>query len=483
MLLRTSLSAAAALLLALGASAQDKARLLPVPGVKHAGTYHVATGTWTRGAESSDRASYQVIYDNTCIGAWYVALEQQTFHDDGRIPSTSSPQIDQGPFGSGNYMGTSLVGTDDSYDIQKYQFAYCTGVAAPMTALNLFYECYTSCSNATLVTPTMALQISGLPGAPTPGVSIGCWVVDIDLLGASLNFTMNGDCDGSWDGSAAMDYMGYAYMQVTPDPAGISGPFIAGDPDGLLSGITGGTGCCVGCGTVFWAGANVPGINDRGSGLNDQDFFEVDDHLGGYAFAYNGCFWFGGYSATTARADLYMEIQGSASVCCPGVQYCDGKTASGNVCPCANDNDGSSGPVAGCANSHTTGGAVLIAIGNASLSGDSVVLSVIGMEPNNSLMFFQALNNLDGAGSFLGDGIRCAGGNLKRLKVKLADASGYADSSPTVISVRSAQLGDTITPGSVRRYQVWGRDTLNPACGPGVNDSTTSNGYEIVWVP
>jgi len=401
-------------------------------------------------------------------------------------PSTTTAgfRAQQDPFGSGTYGNVSLTGTDDSYDILKYQFAYCTGVGAPMTALNLFYECYTSCSNATLLTPTMALQITGLPGAPTPGVSPGCWVVDIDLLGATLNFTMQGDCDGSWDGSAAMDYMGYAYMQVTPDPAGISGPFIAGDPDGLLAGVAGGTGCCVGCGTVFWAGTNVPGVNNRGSGLNDQDFFEVDDHLGGYAFSYNGCFWFGGYSANTARADLYMEIQGYGSTPCrPGVQYCDGKTASGNPCPCNNDNAGISGPFAGCANSHTAGGAVLDATGNASLSGDTVVFMVTGMEPNNSLMFFQTLNNLDGAGSFLGDGIRCAGGNLKRLKVKLADANGHADSSPTVISVRSAQLGDTITPGSVRRYQVWGRDTLNPACGLGVNDSTTSNGYEIVWQP
>ncbi len=41
-------------LLPTGASAQmDGSRnLLPVPGVKDAGTYHVATGTWTRGPQS-----------------------------------------------------------------------------------------------------------------------------------------------------------------------------------------------------------------------------------------------------------------------------------------------------------------------------------------------------------------------------------------------------------------------------------------------
>lgn len=483
MLLRFSLGAAGALLLVAGANAQNNAQTLPVPGVKHAGTYHVATGTWTRGKPSADKAANQVIYDNTCQGAWYTSLEQKTFHDDGRIPSTSSPLNDQPTLGTGGFDTTSLVGTDDSYDIQQYEFAYCSGVAAPMTALSLFYDCYTACSDATLITPTAAIQISGLPGSPTPGTAIGCWTVNIDLAGATLNFTMNGDCDGTWDGTPSLDSMGYAYMQVTPDPAAISGPILAGDPDGLLLDGPGLTGCCVGCGTVFWAGANVPGTNTQGSGLNNGDQFEVDDHLGGFAFSYNGCYWFGGYSATAPHSDIHMEIRGEATLTGgePGVQYCDGKTASGNTCPCANDNDGSAGPFAGCANSHTTGGAVLTAAGAASLGADTLEFNVTGMEPGNSLMFFQALNNLDGANVYLGDGMRCAGGALKRLKVKLADAAGTASSLPTVISVRSAQLGDTLSAGDTRRYQVWGRDTLNPPCGLGINDSLTSNGYELTW--
>jgi len=178
-----------------------------------------------------------------------------------------------------------------------------------------------------------------------------------------------------------------------------------------------------------------------------------------------------------------IEIVPYGGVVEPGTQYCDGKTTSGNPCPCANDNDGSSGAIAGCQNSHTTGGAVLSASGQASLSNDTLVFNVTGMEPSNSVMFFQAINNQDGAGLSLGDGIRCAGGNLKRLKVKIADAVGNATSAPSVISVRSAQLGDTLLAGDTRYYQVWGRDTVAPACGLGVNDSTTSNGYEITWLP
>ena len=91
-------------------------------------------------------------------------------------------------------------------------------------------------------------------------------------------------------------------------------------------------------------------------------------------------------------------------------------------------------------------------------------------------MFFQALNDLDGLGVFLGDEIRCTGGFLKRLEVVMNDASGNADTSGTVISARSAQLGDVLRPGDVRRYQWWYRDTNNPPCGTGVNDSNTSSG-------
>jgi len=470
--------------LGVGASAQKTSSILPVPSVKHAGTYHVATRTWTRGERPLARGEYDVIYDNSCAGKWYTALEQQTFHDDGRIPSHTSPQVDQEPFGSGNWMNTSLVGTGYGYDVSAYQFAYCTGVAAPMTAMTLFYECYSACSDASGLTPTMALQLPGLPGSPTPGINIGCWVVDIDLLGSTFSFHMKGDCDGSWGGSPALDNFGYAYMQVTPDPAAISGPILTGDPDGIIDDAgPGGTGCCVGCNTIFWAGSNVPGTATDGSGLNNQNFFEMDDYLGGSTFVYNGCYWCC-YSATAPYMSIHMEILGDGDCCPPPPpqKYCFGHTSQGNTCPCSNDND-QSDQESGCANGTYAAGASLDGTGSARLSNDTVVLHGTRGQPNNSSMFFQALNSLDGLGVYLGDGIRCAGGFLKRLKVAQNDAIGDADTAGTVISVRSAQLGDTLSPGDIRRYQWWYRDTSNPPCGPGVNDSNSSNGLEIHWLP
>ncbi len=202
----------------------------------------------------------------------------------------------------------------------------------------------------------------------------------------------------------------------------------------------------------------------------DDGFFTQAAYRG--AFSPNGKPWICTWTAAFAFGFLDCCDDG------PGTPYCYGSTGDGNPCPCNNDNDGAS---AGCENSHTTSGARLSATGTASLANDTVLFTVTGMEPSNSVMFFQALNNKDGAGLFLGDGIRCAGGLLKRLKVKVTDPTGTATSAPSVISVRSAQLGDPLSAGDTRYYQAWGRDTLSPACGLGVNDSTTSNGYGITW--
>ena len=478
-MLRILLTVTGLVLLGSGALAQKSSSILPVPGVKHAGTYHVATGTWTRGQPSLARRAADVIYDNTCAGTWYTAREQQTFHDDGRIPSHTSPVVTQTPTPGSNWPVVSFPGTDDSYMVGWYEFAYCTGVAAPVTALTAFYECYTSCSDATLISPTMALSVPGLPGSPNPGVGIGCWTVSIDLVGTTNNFQMMGDCDGVWDGTPLLDNFGYMYMQSTPDPAALSGPVLAGDPDGLLLDGPGSSGCCVGCNTIFLQTGfpvGVPGTCTQGSGLNCQDRFEIDDHLGGYTFVYNNCFWFGGYSPVAPHADIYMEIATGPWHPHPGIPYCFGNTAAGNPCPCMNDNPGLQN---GCANGTYPTGANLSGYGVPSLSNDTLILQGTFGQPNNSSMFFQAVSHLDYAGLFLGDGIRCAGGNVKRLKVQLNDASGDANTMPVMISARSALLGDVLQAGDTRYYQWWFRD-IPGLCG---NESNTSNGYMVFWMP
>ncbi len=164
----------------------------------------------------------------------------------------------------------------------------------------------------------------------------------------------------------------------------------------------------------------------------------------------------------------------------PGVGYCFGDPGSGTPCPCFNDNDGSV-PGSGCANGVFASGALLTGSGVASVSADTLVLSATGLDPNNSGLYFQADNDLS-PGTVWGDGLRCAGGQLKRLGVRFSDASGASDTSAwaTPISVKAGN----VNAGDTKRYQLWYRDTSGgQPCGVGVNDFNASNGYEIVWLP
>jgi len=162
-----------------------------------------------------------------------------------------------------------------------------------------------------------------------------------------------------------------------------------------------------------------------------------------------------------------------------GTAYCFGDPGSGTPCPCGNDNDGSV-PGSGCDNGVFAEGAKLVGAGVASLGNDTLVLSCTGLEPSNSGLYFQANNDLS-PGNVWGDGLQCAGGQLKRLGVRFSDAGGYSDTSgyPQPISVKAGN----ILPGDVKRYQCWYRTTVNPPCGAGVNDFNASNGLAVTWAP
>jgi hypothetical protein len=153
-----------------------------------------------------------------------------------------------------------------------------------------------------------------------------------------------------------------------------------------------------------------------------------------------------------------------------GAPYCSGD-GSGTVCPCGN----AGAPGNGCANSTNGNGARLTAVGTASLASDSVELRGSGM-PNSSALFFQGTTRVNGgAGVVFGDGLRCAGGSIVRLKV-VANAGGsshYPQAGDPPVSVR----GGVNVPGT-RTYQVWYRNAAS-FCTPSTFNPT--NGLEIQW--
>ena len=167
--------------------------------------------------------------------------------------------------------------------------------------------------------------------------------------------------------------------------------------------------------------------------------------------------------------------------CQPGTVFCEPGTAGVSTCPCSNP---PAGPQQGCDNSSFTGGAVLSSTGVASLSADTVQFTSSGERPTALSIFLQGGTNILAGVSF-GQGVRCAGGVLKRLYVKHAVGGTAVAPVGTDLSVhaQSAALGDTISSGSTRYYQTYYRDpSVLGTCSANLTFNV-SDGQSIGWLP
>ena len=155
-----------------------------------------------------------------------------------------------------------------------------------------------------------------------------------------------------------------------------------------------------------------------------------------------------------------------------GTTLCAGD-GSGAACPCANY--GAAG--SGCANS-LGNGARFTATGSPSVHFDTVLLECIGM-PNSTGLYLQGTQTIGGgAGSSFGDGLRCAGGTVVRLavKVNVAGASRYPEAGDASVAVR----GVVPASGGSRTYQVWYRNAATFCTFAAFN---LSNGLDVTWTP
>ena len=148
-----------------------------------------------------------------------------------------------------------------------------------------------------------------------------------------------------------------------------------------------------------------------------------------------------------------------------------------NTCPCANR--GAAGR--GCDNSASSGGARLDASG--SVGSDTLVLTASGELPTALTIFLQGSQPAATPAVF-GDGVRCAGGSLKRLYVK--SASGGSASAPGAgepsIRTQSSALGDTIPGGATRVYQAYYRDANAAFCpAPQGGTFNISSALSVRW--
>ncbi|MFN0007469.1 MAG: hypothetical protein ACKVXR_06130, partial [Planctomycetota bacterium] len=177
---------------------------------------------------------------------------------------------------------------------------------------------------------------------------------------------------------------------------------------------------------------------------------------------------------TNGFSDAFVRDHGVASAF---EAFCFGD-GTGAPCPCGNT--GTSGR--GCQNSGSTGGALLTVTGVASLSADTVQFTSSGERPTSLSIFLTGSAVI--APINYGDGLRCTGGNLKRLYTKTAVGGVVVapQGAELSISARCAQLNAPIPLGATRPYQVYYRDGTPAFCpDPPGSSFNVSNGFLVAW--
>jgi len=170
------------------------------------------------------------------------------------------------------------------------------------------------------------------------------------------------------------------------------------------------------------------------------------------------------------------EIRGQIDIAPDQVTYCYGD-GTGTACPCGNFS--TPGEQEGCLHSGGTGGRLLGYSGNTSLnpsiSSDRLVLHVMRAPPSTPVLFFQGTIQVP-AGAMFGDGLRCVGGNQRRIALKQACNGQVGLPEPGDLPI---SIAGGVIPG-IYYYQAWYRNAA-AFCMPATFNLT--NGVQVNWTP
>ncbi|MEZ6004342.1 MAG: hypothetical protein R3F33_09170 [Planctomycetota bacterium] len=499
-MLRSSLIAAGAVILGGAAAAQSVAgdlHRVQAP-VKHAGIYHVATGTWTRNVPQAVNLGPDVVYNNTANSGYYSSLgsasqapgESLEIVHNGRIPSLSA---------------TGAGANRDTYNVNGVDIGYCVGddtlATGALTADITLYDGYDPCTD-----PTTALRVAGgfttagLPGATAANIALGyatCWIVQFDLAGGG-EICLAGDGDQVFDGDTAFDSFGFG---IEFDPAGVGGfigavavgPLLSGDRDWTVQAAGEITAPSVlgggGGGDTYFGPAEVclpalGGLNS--SGYDTEDHFWVG--FGPSSANAPGCYWFGGYTGNTAcaadtntvapQASSYSALYADTTTCVigstdPTVHFCE---------PADNNSTGNPVTLSGSANAGVGAGLHLEANGGP-LNEFGYFLIGTGAETVSPLAISDGHLCLSVTGGNVFGRYNVTGGALNSIGAFDAagtlvnfvgtSTSGTGYDVPTNIPIPGFT---TIQAGDTWHFQLWYRDT--PA---GTGHSNLSNGVSYTF--
>jgi hypothetical protein len=258
------------------------------------------------------------------------------------------------------------------------------------------------------------------PSTGSPAVGVGCFTLDSSINQISWNVTFSGLLGTQ---TAAHIHQG---------AIGVSGGIIVGIPNGSPS-----------TGTAALTPAQVAALQ---AGL-----FYVNIHTTVFP---NG------------------EIRGQILPVPAPVPFCFGDGTSG-ACPCANQS--TVGNNEGCLHSPGVVGGKLIASGGSSIQCDSLQLCASQLLGTNCL-FVQGSTAPAGPFAF-GDGLRCIGGQLKRIAISpISGGNACLGGLGTTTQIHT--IG-AVVPGTYG-YQVWYRDNTNYCTAFAYN---MTNGVLVTWVP
>jgi hypothetical protein len=123
-------------------------------------------------------------------------------------------------------------------------------------------------------------------------------------------------------------------------------------------------------------------------------------------------------------------------------------------------------------------GAKLVSSGLASVAHDTLVLTCTRLPAAATALFIQGgTQQVGGAGSVFGDGLRCAGFPVVRVHIVTASGgiASYPQGGQTAISV----LGGVVA-NAARHYQTWYRNAAS-FCTP--STFNLSQGLTVTWSP
>jgi hypothetical protein len=507
-MIRPSCVLATILLLAATASAQYDAhsslQRITSP-VRDGGVYHLGVGTWTRRVDTANALTQDIVYSNTCPTGYHAALLTNEYYaDEGRVPGPYGPvRCDDG-------LRSLNRGCNCAYTISAFQIGYCTGISGGSAiSLNIgFQNAYTACAVPNpLPHAPGTFDLTGLPGASSGGKV--CWTITVDLQAASLTFSLNADgssCTWSPTGDSAIHHLFGWTIQNRTAVTGVGNSFvgamIAGNggnphdvpnpPCSMVDNTRWDTLTCPseGGGPAQWPN----NLSEAGFGMDTQDRFRDDttNVTGGPTSPPSGpgCYFFGGNPVGSFYLRLFAESQcapqPAVEVCRPGLDFTT------PTCPCSPPTT----PGAGCngmsPGNAPTGGALLTSAGTTSIAGnnpgvDTMQFTVTGLPNDPSESAYLISGPFFSSPVTFGQGLLCVSIQLQRLQrhspapvTSTWPQSG--DSAPT-IQARHTQLGDPLSPGTMRYYFVQYLQSTFAAPCTTIGNFNASNAQRVTWSP